>query len=229
MLDKGLAVFKVTTLEGVRYETADDLPKLREAGVVSKEETVFQPGDPHVLSGQEMRLGFGFASHLAEDRRELAAQLQLPLKSLQQDLAPEEGWRPIRIDLNGPVHAKGVSWILRTIDDHEKRNDFNLLVLYLRSGGGNAEQSLRLAQQIASLGPNVHTVAYVDWQARADAAIIALACDELVAHPARDDRRPGRDGPRPRRAGRPARAADRAGPHHRPRLVADAGACRSQR
>jgi membrane-bound ClpP family serine protease len=131
-----------------------------------------------------MRIGFGFASHLAEDRRSLAAALQLPLKNLQQDLAPEEGWRPIRIDLNGPVHAKGVNWIIRTIEDHEKRNNFNLLILYLRSGGGNAEQSVRLAKTIASLGQQVHTVAYVDWQARGDAAIIALACDELVADPA---------------------------------------------
>ena len=184
MLDKGLAVSKVTTPDGVRYETAEAVLELKQKGLVTKDDTVFQPGDEHVLSGQEMRIEFGFASHLAEDRRSLAAALQLPLKNLQQDLAPEEGWRPIRIDLNGPVHAKGVNWILRTIDDHQQRSNFNLLILYLRSGGGNAEQSLRLAQQIASLGQQVHTVAYVDWQARGDAAIIALACDELVAHPA---------------------------------------------
>ncbi|HEX5103783.1 MAG TPA: NfeD family protein, partial [Pirellulaceae bacterium] len=83
-----------------------------------------------------------------------------------------------------PVHPKIVNWILRTIEDHQKRNDFNLLILNLRSGGGNVEQSLRLAQQLASLGQPVHTVAYVDWQARGDAAIIALACDELVVAPA---------------------------------------------
>lgn len=183
MLDKGLAVYKVTTLEGVRYETAEDLPKLREEGVVSKEETIFQPGDQHVISGQEMRFAFGFASHLAEDRRSLATTLRLPMKALQQDLAPEEGWRPIRLDLDGPVHQKNVSWILRTIEDHERRNDFNLLILHLRSGGGNVEHSLRLAQQLSSLGQRFHTVAYVDWQARGDAAIIALACDELVVAP----------------------------------------------
>ena len=183
MLDKGLGVFKVTTLDGIRYETAEDLQKLREQGVVSNEVTIFQPGDQHVLSGQEMRHGFGFASHLAEDRRELAISLQLPLKALQQDLAPEEGWRPIRIDLNGPVHPKAVNWIMKTIEDHQKRNDFNLLILYLKSGGGNAEKSVSLAQQLASLGQQVHTVAYVDREARSDAAIIALACDELVVHP----------------------------------------------
>jgi membrane-bound ClpP family serine protease len=183
MLDKSLAVYKVTTLEGVRYETAESLEKLRQDGVVSKEETIFQPGDHHVLTGQEMRSGFGFASHLASDRRELAAALQLPLKTLQQDLAPEKGWKPIRIDLAGPVHPKVVNWILRTIEDHQKRDDFNLLILHIKSGGGNVEHSLRLAQHLSSLGQQVHTVAYVDWQARADASIIALACDELVVDP----------------------------------------------
>lgn len=184
MLDKGLAVFKVTTLEGIRYETVEEMEKLRQQGLVSEEKTIFEVGDQHLLSGQEMRHAFGFASHLAEDRRELATSLQIPLKSLQQDLAPEEGWRPIRIDLNGPVHPKVVNWIMKTIEDHQKRNDFNLLILYLRSGGGNAEKSVSLAQQLASLGQQVHTVAYVDREALSDAAIIALACDELVAHPA---------------------------------------------
>lgn len=183
LLDKDLGVVKVTTIEGIRYETADELPKLREEGLVSKEETVFQPGDHHVLSGAQMRQEYGFASHLAADRRELAAALQVPVKSLSQDTTPEEGWRPMRVDLSGPVHQKNVNWVLRAIEDHDRRGDCNLLFINIRSAGGNAEQSLRLAEQIASLRPRIHTVAYVDKQARADAAIVALACDELIAHP----------------------------------------------
>jgi membrane-bound serine protease (ClpP class) len=183
MLDKDLAVFKVTTTEGIRYETQEGLAELREQGAVSKEETVFQPGDHHVLSGQDMRFAHGFASHLAEDRRSLAAALTLPLRSLQQNLAPEEGWRPIRVDLNGPVHQKGVNWIVRTLEDHESQTDFNLLVFYIRSAGGNLEESRRLAEHLANLSARMHTVAYVDRQARGDAALIAMACDELVMHP----------------------------------------------
>ncbi|HEX5102236.1 MAG TPA: hypothetical protein VFV87_00390, partial [Pirellulaceae bacterium] len=92
MLDKSLAVYKVTTPDGVRYETEEELKKLRDGGLVTKEDNLFQPGDEHVLTGQEMRFELGFASHLAEDRRSLAAALQLPLRALSQNLAPEEGW-----------------------------------------------------------------------------------------------------------------------------------------
>jgi membrane-bound serine protease (ClpP class) len=183
MLDKDLGVYKVTTADGIRYETEEGLAELREQGAVSKEDTVFQPGDHHVLSGQDMRFAHGFASHLAEDRRSLAAALQLPLRSLQQNLAPEGGWRPIRVDLSGPVHQKGVNWIIRTLDDHESQSDFNLLIFNIRSAGGNLDESRRLAEHVANLSARLHTVAYVDRQSRGDAALVAMACDELVMHP----------------------------------------------
>jgi membrane-bound ClpP family serine protease len=78
------------------------------------------------------------------------------------------------------VHKKLVNFLLRTIDDHEQRADFNLLLIYINSGGGDLEQSRRLAERLASLGPKYHTVAFVDSQARGDAALIATACDELL-------------------------------------------------
>ena len=183
LLDKDLGVFKVTTQDGVRYELADDLTKLREAGAVTKEETIFQPGDPHVLSGSQMRFSFGFASHLANDKRGLAVALELPAATLQQQLTPDEGWQPMRLEVTGPIHAQLVNFLLRELQDHHSRGDFNLLFLHIRSAGGDLTQSLRLAQGVAGLGPKVHTVAYVDVEARSDAALIALACDELVVGP----------------------------------------------
>src|SRR6267142_5831284 len=69
LLDKDLAVYRVTPVEntGIRYETAADLQKLRDQGAVSREETFFQPGDPHLLSGAKMRECL-FATHLADSR-----------------------------------------------------------------------------------------------------------------------------------------------------------------
>jgi membrane-bound ClpP family serine protease len=183
LLDKDLAVFKVTTMEGVRYETAAELEKLRVQGAVTKEETVFQPGDQHLLTGNELRFAFGFASHLAEDRRSLAAALQIPLSALQQDQTPEDGWKPMLVNLHGPIHHQAANWVLRALDDHQRRGDFNLLVLSIDSAGGDLEQSLRLADRLASLEQSIHTVAYVERQARGDAALIAMACDELLVHP----------------------------------------------
>ena len=183
LLDKDLAVFKVTTQEGIRYETAEELEKLRAEGAVTKEETIFTAGDHHLLSGNELRFAHGLASHLAEDRRSLAAALQIPLASLQQDLMPEGGWKPIRLDLRGPIHHQAINWVLRAIDDHQRRGEANLLVLVIDSAGGDLEQSLRLAAHLTNLDQSIHTVAYVERQALGDAALVALACDELVVHP----------------------------------------------
>jgi membrane-bound ClpP family serine protease len=179
LLDKDLAVFKVKTPDGLRYELPDDLRSLRQEGKVTSEETLFQPGDPHVLTGAQMR-ELGFATHLADDRRTLAAALEVPAASLQQQLVPEEGWKPLRLDVNGPVHRQLANFLMRTIDDHERRRDFNLLVVSIRSGGGDLNQSVRVAEKIASLGPHIHSVAFVDSQARGDAVLIATACDELL-------------------------------------------------
>ena len=182
LLDKDLAVYKVRTPDGLRYELPDSLATLRQEGKVTSEETFFQPGDPHVLSGAQMR-ELGFATHLADDRRSLATALEVPAAMLQQELVPEGGWRPLRIDLSGPVHKKVVNFLLRTIDDHERRDDFNLLFVHINSGGGDLDQSRRLAERLSSMGPKIHTVAFVDASARGDAALVATSCDELLVTP----------------------------------------------
>jgi membrane-bound serine protease (ClpP class) len=183
LLDKDLAVIKVTTVDGggVRYETEADLKRLREQGVVSKEETFLQAGDQHLLSSAKMR-ECSASVQLADTPRALAAALQIPLANLEQDLAPEGGWKALRIDLAGPIHKQSVNWILSSLEDHRRRGDFNLLVLTIDSGGGDLNESQRLAQHLAGL-EGIHTVAFVNQDARSDAALIALACDELVMHP----------------------------------------------
>jgi membrane-bound serine protease (ClpP class) len=179
LLDKDLQVYKVTTPDGLRYELEEGLAALREAGKVTKEDTLLQPGDVHLLTGIELR-DLGFASHLADDLRGLATAIDVPVSALQKHLMPDEGWRPVRIDLDGPVHRQAVTFLLRTIEDHVNRGEFNLLVVYIRSGGGSLDESRRLAERLATLPPNIHTVAVVDHEARSDAALVATATDELL-------------------------------------------------
>ena len=182
LLDKDIAVYKVKTPDGLRYELEEGQQTLTQQGKVISADKLFQPGDPHVLTGAQLR-EMGIATHLADDRRTLAAALEVPVAALQQQLVPDEGWKPLRIDLSGPVHRQAVNFLIRTIDDHERRRDFNLLVVYIRSAGGDLAESVRLAERIASLGPSMHTVAYVDAQARGDAVLVATACDELLVTP----------------------------------------------
>lgn len=184
LLDKDLTVAKVTTLSGgVRFELPEELAALKAKGDVTAEETIFQAGDPHILSGAEMRFELGLASHLADDRRALAAALEVPVEALMRQQAPQEGWKPVRIDLDGPIHHKLANFALRLMQDHEKRGDVNLLFIYLRSGGGDPVESLRLANGLTALDARIHTVVYVDSQARGDAVLIAAAADELLVTP----------------------------------------------
>jgi membrane-bound serine protease (ClpP class) len=179
MLDNDAEVFRVTTGDGVRYETNETLMNLRAQGIVKKEETIFREGEQHVLAGNEMRQ-YGFATHLADDKAGLAAALNVSPTALRAPLVPDEGWRPIRVEIDGPVNHQKVNWILRVVKDHSKLKDFNLLCININSAGGDVYESMRLASEIASFGKEIRTVAVVRREARADAGIIAWACDDLI-------------------------------------------------
>ena len=89
----------------------------------------------------------------------------MPLASLSERLAPETGWKPILVKLDRPINSRGVNGILKGIEGHVERDDFNLLVVEITSSGGNPGQSLRLAQKLAELDPKYHTVAVVQHRA----------------------------------------------------------------
>ncbi|MGI8980771.1 MAG: NfeD family protein [Pirellulaceae bacterium] len=180
LIDDRAAVYQITTPDGVRFETAEGRDTLQQEGKIIKEETLFQPGEQHLLSGLELRDKFSFASHRANNRTELAAVLDVPAASLSERLAPETGWKPILVKLEGPVTQRGVNWIIKSIEGHVERDDFNLLVVQITSSGGNPAQSLRLAQKVAEIDPKYHTLAVVQNRALGDSAIIAWAADELL-------------------------------------------------
>lgn len=179
MLDDDLEVFRATTSDGVRYETSESLVNLRAQGIVKKEETLFRSGEQHVLAGGEMRQ-YGFATHLADDKPALAAALNIAPTALRAPLVPDEGWKPIRVEIDGPVTFQKVNWVLRVVSDHRQKKDFNLLFIFINSAGGNLSESQRLASEIAEFSKEIRTVAVVQREARADAGIIAWACDELI-------------------------------------------------
>lgn len=180
LIDSRAAVYHITTPDGVRFETGDGRDALQREGKIIKEETLFQPGEPHLLSGLALRDKFSFASHKANSRDELAAVLDVPLASLSERLAPDTGWRPILVKLDGPVTKRGVNWIIKSIEGHVARDDFNLLVIEINSTGGNPGESLHLAQKLADLDEKYHTLAVVQYRALADSSIIAWAADELL-------------------------------------------------
>jgi membrane-bound ClpP family serine protease len=86
--------------------------------------------------------------------------------------------------VKGLIRADTVNKVVQLITNEVQQRQTNFFCLWIDSPGGSPTDSMRVAQLLASpaLG-RVRTVAYVPKEARADAALIALACDQVVVGP----------------------------------------------
>jgi membrane-bound ClpP family serine protease len=183
MLDKSLAVSRIQTLDGVQYVFADELKSMQDSGAVTSADAVVAAGDLISLTGSELRLEYAFATHLASNRDELLVALELPSGALEQDPSLGGEWHPIRVDVSGVINSKSVNWLLKSTQEQldNTAGGVNFVCVTIDSAGGSLVDSLRLANYLASLDPaQVRTVAFVESQARGDAALIAWACNQLV-------------------------------------------------
>ena len=183
MLDKRREVLKVKTDEfKVQFAEAGQLPEIAKRHRIVAKETVKQSGETGQFTGIEAR-DLGFAQFLADDRRDVIRQMQLSPGLEDGDPSGGNPWRPIRVELKGPIKAAQVAKLERLIDE-ECRKGANFVCVWIDSPGGSPSESIRLANYLAGLSPDeVRTVAYIPSEARADAAIVALACDQIVMHP----------------------------------------------
>ncbi len=181
MLDPQLAVSRVQTQDGARYVLSDELGELQKQSAVRSVEQVIPAGQLGNFTGTELRLKYGLASHLVRDRLQLTSALQLPAGGVEEDPTLGVGRRAVRVDLTGPIKPDTVSWVERGIREKIEREQVNFVCLVIDSPGGSPEDSVRLAGYLSSLDPSkVRSVAFVASEARADAALVALACDQLL-------------------------------------------------
>jgi membrane-bound serine protease (ClpP class) len=180
LVDAAARVARVSTDAGDRFVAADTIGEVRrEAAVLAVEE--LQPA-PLAMTGRRGR-EFGFVRLLARSIEELARGLGVAEGSLVADPSLEGGWRPTQVVLSGAVTPEAVARV-RARMERAVADGSNFICLRIDSAGGSPEQALVLATWLAGLDPAaVRTVAYVPREARGDAALIALACDELVMHP----------------------------------------------
>ncbi|MBN1394621.1 MAG: hypothetical protein JW959_06330 [Pirellulales bacterium] len=183
MLDRGLEILQVKTEVGPEYVAAEGLEELKKRRAVGPPEVVKRAGEPGVFSGEDARQ-MGLVSYLASDRRDVGKALELPPTALADDPSLLGDWRAIRVDLQGPIRADSAQRAQRMIEDQTRENDVNFVCLWIDSPGGSLDHAIGLANYLAKLDPGrVRTVAYVPDEARADAAVVALACDQMVVHP----------------------------------------------
>ncbi len=183
MLDKRVEVLRVETEVSTELVDQEGLDALKQRSTVLSTQVLKPKGELGRVSG---RLGreLGMVKYLAPDRESVAAALGLPLEALREDPSLAGDWSPVRIDLDGPVEPQKISMLQSMVADQVHDGRTNFILLHLDSEGGSLEDSMNLANLLAELDSNVvRTVAYIPVQAKADAALIAMACDQVVMQP----------------------------------------------
>jgi len=181
MLDKSVEVLKVETELSTEFVLASKLDELKKKHTVQSSKVLKRPGQLALFTGREGR-ELGFVKYLAADRDALAKALSLPPAALEEDPSLAAQWNPVRIALKGPIGGSVVSRLERSFED-QVNQEANFVCLSIDSPGGSLVDSMNLASFLADRDPaTVRTVAYVPSEARSDAALAALACDQIVMH-----------------------------------------------
>jgi membrane-bound ClpP family serine protease len=181
LLDPQREVLQVKTEREFEYVNPAGLEELKKRHTVQTVRTLKPAGQVAVFSGAEWRR-LGFVERLASTRADVARGFGLPPEAVEEELGAN--WHAARVDVKGVVRAESINKIEQLITNEIREHQTNFICLWVDSPGGSPTDSMRLAQLLASPAlSRVRTVAFVPKEARADAALIALACDQVVVGP----------------------------------------------
>ena len=182
MIDSSVEVVQIESGEGLRFVLRDEVEDFRRDHEVIKEDVLKPAGALARFTGREGRQ-FGFVKYLAAEKKDVARALAVPADSLTEDRVMMAAWQAIVIDIKGEVTPRTASEF-KTLVTNRVSAGVNWVGVRIDSVGGDLPSCLDIAAALASFDPNtVRTVAYVPVEARGGAAVIALACDQLVMHP----------------------------------------------
>jgi membrane-bound serine protease (ClpP class) len=183
MLNRRLEVLKVETDQGTKFVTRENLDGLKKNHTIVKEDVLFPAGSPGSFSGREGNQ-LGIIQRLAADRESLARGLGVFPQAVIEDQSLTGNWRPVMLELRGPITLRKVNQLKTLLATEINQRKVNWIGLTIDSTGGELEDCLRLAELVAGIdGNEVQTVAYVPVDASGGAALVAMACDQLVMQP----------------------------------------------
>jgi membrane-bound serine protease (ClpP class) len=181
MVDKRLEILEVETDQGTKYVVGTQLDALKKDHTVISQETIVPAGSLGSFTG---RKGREFGLLLASDTDALARGLGVSSAAMKQDESKLGDLRPVMLRIEGPITSRKVRQLETLIGTELRSRNVNWIGISIDSAGGELIDCLRLAETLAALDANdVQTVAYVPMEASGGAALVALACDQLVLQP----------------------------------------------
>jgi membrane-bound serine protease (ClpP class) len=184
MLDRTANLYRVELVgEQSKFVNADELDKLKAKGDVLSESQIGIADQMASFTGQAARKE-QWTSFVVNDETQLQNALGIQQwKSLKRQTA-DGPIHPALLEIRGAIHSVAVNRWLRVLDETTRDDRVNLVLFHVHSPGGNLDESLRLASAIAELdGQRFQKIAWVDGLARGDAALVALACDQIYVTP----------------------------------------------
>ncbi len=180
MLSPEAEVYKVKTVDAEAiYVDQTELAELRKSGKVVSEETLWPGGSLASYSGQIMR-SHGWIARTVDDISELNAAIGISGTLRKVRKFPDK-WLPVQLTVSSRLTSSRVNQIIRSISEHLRNDDVNMLVLRMETSEASFQEAARLASYIADLdSEKLFTISLIENELRGPAALIPLACDEAV-------------------------------------------------
>jgi len=178
MLDRDADLRLVRTADkAVHYVLADNMKEFVKSHHVIEEQPAWDAGQRGVLSARRAREE-GFCKRTAESPAELANIYQIGGRSAIEDPTLGQSIRPAWFKIQGLLDNDMVSSLNRKIQQ-SRQEKVNLLILEINSPGGAESVGDGLADLISAVR-DMKTIAYIDDRAMGVAALLPLACRDIV-------------------------------------------------
>ncbi len=180
LLDRDADLKLVRTADRqVHYVLADRLPDFLKANPVADADVqpAWEGGSRGVLAAKRAR-DEGFSKLIAEDRAQIANVYHIGTRALANDPTLLQEAKPVWIPIVGRIDPIKEASLRRRVDQ-ARREGVNLVFFQISSPGGLIGPADNVAALIAEI-KDMKTVAYVEDRATGVAALVALACDEIV-------------------------------------------------
>jgi membrane-bound serine protease (ClpP class) len=161
----------------LHYVMAQSLAEFQKTHQVIEEQSAWEGGQRGVLSAARAREE-GFCKLTADTPAELASIYQLSGQSAQDDPLLGQVPKPVVIKLDGPLDPVMISSVARSVEQ-ARQEKLNLIFFHVNSPGGVEKVADDLADLISSI-KDLKTVAYIDDRALGVAALVPLACRDII-------------------------------------------------